>query len=171
MPNVTEMETLHAPWRIEYVTAPKASPGDTSVFANIAQSNDDEANYVIARRREGFAVLNTYPYNGGHTLIIPYRQVTDLDDLTGDENLGLLNLIQEVKRAMTASMNPDGFNVGLNLGPVAGAGIAEHLHWHIVPRWKGDTNFMPVTGQTNVLPEALAETAAKLRTELCNELK
>jgi len=171
MPNVTEMETLHAPWRIEYVTAPKAASGDTSVFANIAQSNDDVANYVIARRREGFAALNTYPYNCGHTLIIPYRQVTDLDDLTGDENLGLLNLIQEVKRAMTASMNPDGFNVGLNLGPVAGAGIAEHLHWHIVPRWKGDTNFMPVTGQTSVLPEALAETAAKLRRELCNELK
>lgn len=163
------MEALHAPWRIEYILGPKPPPGDASIFTEIAQSNDDETNYVIARARHGFAVLNTYPYTGGHVLILPYRQVADLDELTDEENLGLLQLLQQVKRALTETMQPEGFNVGLNLGHVAGSGIREHLHWHIVPRWNGDTNFMPAIGQTNVLPEALAETAAKLRQALAQD--
>ena len=157
------MEALHAPWRIEYILGPKNPPGDASVFAQIGQSGDDEANYVLHRTRHGYAVLNTYPYNGGHVLIVPYRQVQDLDELNDEENLDLLHLLQATKKAIQSEMNPDGFNVGLNLGRVAGAGIEEHLHWHLVPRWTGDTNFMPAIGQTTVLPEALKETAAKLR--------
>ena len=157
------METLHAPWRIEYILGPKKLSSDASLFTQIAQSQDDELNYVIDRTQHGFAVLNTYPYNCGHVLIIPYKQIADLDDLSEEENLDLIKLLQKTKRAIHSTMSPDGFNVGLNLGSAAGAGIAEHLHWHIIPRWNGDTNFMPAIGQTSVLPEALSETATKLR--------
>ena len=160
------MEALHAPWRINYILGPKNPSGENSVFTQIAQSNEDEKNHVISRSRHAFAVLNTYPYNGGHVLIVPYKQIQDPDDLTDDENLDVFKLLQRTKRAIQSSMNPDGFNIGLNLGPQAGAGIKEHLHWHIVPRWNGDTNFMPTIGQTAVLPEALTETAAKLRKAL-----
>jgi len=163
------MKALHAPWRIEYILGPKTRQGDASVFTTIGQSNEDETNFVIARTQHGYAVLNTNPYNGGHVLIVPYKQVPDFDDLTDEENMDLIRLMQRVKRALKASMNPDGFNIGINLGKTAGAGIEEHLHIHVVPRWNGDTNFMPVTGQTAVLPEALTETAAKLRAELCRE--
>ncbi len=163
------MEALHAPWRIEYILGPKTHQGDASVFTTIGQSNKDEANFVIARTQHGYAVLNTNPYNGGHVLIVPYKQVPDFDDLTDEENIDLIKLMQRVKRALKETMNPDGFNIGVNLGRLAGAGIEEHLHIHIVPRWSGDTNFMPVTGQTIVLPEALTETANKLRGELCRE--
>jgi ATP adenylyltransferase len=157
------METLHAPWRIEYILGPKKLSSDVSLFTQIARSQDDESNYVVGRTHHGFAVLNTYPYNCGHVLIIPYKQIADLDDLSEEENLDLIKLLQKTKRAIQSTMSPDGFNVGLNLGSAAGAGIGEHLHWHIIPRWNGDTNFMPAIGQTSVLPEALSETAKKLR--------
>ena len=163
------MEALHAPWRIEYILGPKSLQGKASIFTTIGQSNDDEANYVIARTQYSYAVLNTHPYNGGHVLIVPYKQVTDFDELTDEENLDLIKLMQSVKRSLIETMKPDGFNIGVNLGKSAGAGIKEHLHIHVVPRWNGDTNFMPVTSQTTVLPEALKETAAKLRAELCRE--
>ena len=160
------MEALHAPWRIEYILGPKLSPGDASVFTAIGRSNEDESNYVIARARHCYAVLNTHPYNGGHVLIVPYKQVPDFDGLTDEENLNLIKLMQQVKHALKETMKPDGFNIGINLGKSAGAGIEEHLHIHVVPRWNGDTNFMPVTGQTTVLPEALTEIADKLRAAL-----
>jgi ATP adenylyltransferase len=160
------MESLHAPWRIQYILGPKNTCGDGSQFTQIAHSEEDESNYVIARTKHGFAVLNTYPYNGGHCLVIPYKQVGDLIDLNDEENLDLIILLQKTKNAIQSTMGPDGFNIGLNLGSAAGAGITEHLHWHIVPRWKGDTNFMPAIGQTSVLPEALSETANTLRTAM-----
>lgn len=160
------MESLHAPWRIDYILAPKGPKPEGSVFTRIAQSSDDVGNYVIARGKSTFAVLNLYPYNGGHILVLPYREVADLDDLTEDELLELMVLLRRCKQALTKAMKPDGFNVGLNLGKVAGAGIFEHLHFHIVPRWSGDTNFMPVIGSTHVLPEALADVAARLRAAL-----
>ncbi len=160
------MEPLHAPWRIEYILAPK-KPGDNAhLFSHIAQSCDDEANLVIARDRTCFALLNRYPYNGGHILVLPYKLVPDLNGLTPEELCDLWLLVRRCTNALTAVMKPDGFNLGINLGKVAGAGIQEHLHIHIVPRWLGDTNFMPVLGQTSVLPQALTETAAKLRAEL-----
>jgi ATP adenylyltransferase len=160
------MEQLHAPWRIQYIRAPKSPPGDASIFTQIAQSNDDAANHVIARERTCFAVLNNYPYNAGHTLVLPYKQVPGLDDLTDDELLGLLKLTRRVQAAIQRLMKADGFNIGINLGQAAGAGIREHLHIHIVPRWHGDTNFMPVLSETNVLPQALKELAAELRAAL-----
>jgi ATP adenylyltransferase len=159
------MESLHAPWRIEYILAPKPRL-DTSLFTNIAQSSDDEGNYVVARDRTCFALLNKYPYNGGHLMVVPYKEVADMNGLTEEELADLWKLVRRCTNALTQLMKPDGFNIGINLGRVAGAGIVEHLHIHVVPRWNGDTNFMPVLASTRVLPQALSELAAKLRAEL-----
>jgi ATP adenylyltransferase len=160
------MESLHAPWRIQYIRSPKTDLSDTSLFTRIAQSDDDVANGVIARSQTCYAVLNTYPYNGGHLMVVPYKQTNDLNALTETELCDLLKLTRRCQNALTKVMQPDGFNIGLNLGKVAGAGIVEHLHIHVVPRWSGDTNFMPVLAHTRVLPEALSEVAAKLRAAL-----
>ena len=160
------MEPLHAPWRIQYILAPKPPPAEESLFTRIAQSSDDEGNHVICRERSCFAVLNLYPYTGGHLMVLPYRQVTDFDGLMDDELLDLMKLVRRCQNALTRVMKPDGFNIGVNLGRVAGAGVTEHLHVHIVPRWNGDTNFMPVLAGTTVVPEALKEVAAKLRAVL-----
>jgi len=156
------VESLHAPWRIEYILAPKPALAE-SLFSRIAQSSDDEANYVIARDRTCFALLNTYPYTGGHLMVVPYRQTADLNDLTEEEMTDLLRLTRRCQNALAQVMRPDGFNLGINLGKAAGAGIQEHLHLHIVPRWQGDTNFMPVLAGTTVVPQALRELAAQLR--------
>ncbi len=159
------MEILHAPWRIEYILAPKP-PSEQSLFTRIAQSNEDEANYVIARDRTCYALLNTYPYTGGHLMVVPYKQAKDLNDLTNEELTDLMKLTRRCQNALTRVMKPAGFNIGINLGKVAGAGILGHLHIHVVPRWEGDTNFMPVLGDTRVMPEALREVAGKLRAAL-----
>lgn len=162
------MESLHAPWRIEYILAPKPAQAQ-SLFSRIAQSNDDEANHVIARERSCFALLNTYPYTGGHLMVVPYKQVPDLNGLTDEELTDLLKLTRRCQNALSRVMKPHGFNIGLNLGQVAGAGILEHVHIHIVPRWAGDTNFMPVLANTTVVPQALQELAAQLRAALREE--
>jgi ATP adenylyltransferase len=162
------MESLHAPWRIQYILAPKPEPTETSLFARIAQSNDDETNYVIARERTCYAILNTYPYVGGHIMVVPYKQTPDLHGLTDEELSDSMKLVRRCQDALTRVMRPDGFNIGINIGKAAGAGIQEHLHIHIVPRWSGDTNFMPVIAGTTVLPEALKDLAAKLRAELAH---
>jgi ATP adenylyltransferase len=159
------MDVLHAPWRIDYILAPKQAQ-DESLFTRIARSSDDTAHHVIARRKTCYALLNTYPYNGGHLMVVPYRQISDLADLTDEESAELMKLMQECVAAIKRCMKPDGFNVGINIGKCAGAGIANHLHIHVVPRWSGDTNFMPVLGQTSVLPQALTEVATQLREAL-----
>jgi|SRR5581483_1851839 len=163
------MEPLHAPWRINYILGPKPAPADGQLFKQIAESSDDEGNYVVARDRTCYAVLNRYPYTGGHLLVVPYKQTPDLNGLTEDELGDLFKLTRRCQNAISRVMKPHGFNVGINLGSVAGAGIVEHLHVHIVPRWNGDTNFMPVIGSTTVLPEALTDIAAKLRAELAKD--
>ena len=157
------MDSLHAPWRIEYILAPKPPLTDVSLFTRIAQSSDDEANHVLARGRTCFALLNTYPYTGGHLMTVPYKQVPDFNDLTDQEIVELMLLTRRCQNALTKVMRPDGFNIGVNLGKAAGAGVVEHLHIHVVPRWNGDTNFMTVVGNVRVLPEDLKTTAAKLR--------
>src|SRR5437763_13199225 len=159
------MESLYAPWRIEYILAPKPALAD-SLFVGIAQSSDDEANYVIARDRTCYALLNTYPYTGGHIMIVPYKQTPDFNDLTDQEMTDLLKLTRRCQNALSKVMKPDGFNIGINLGKVAGAGILEHLHIHLVPRCLGDTHFMPVLANTAVVPQALSELAAQLRAAL-----
>jgi len=160
------MDSLHAPWRIEYILAPKPPPGETSLFTRIAQSTDDVAHLVLVRDRTCFAVLNRYPYTGGHLMVVPYRQTGDLNDLTPEELRDLMLLTRRCQNALTSVMKPHGFNIGINLGLVAGAGIIEHVHIHVVPRWNGDTNFMPVVGHTTVVPQALTELAAQLRAAL-----
>jgi ATP adenylyltransferase len=157
------MELLHAPWRIDYIRAPKSPPSDHSLFTRIAQSSDDAANFIVRRERTCYAVLNTFPYNGGHVMIVPYKQTAELSDLTEEELCDLMKLVRRSVEVLKQVMQPDGFNVGMNLGKVAGAGIVDHLHMHVVPRWNGDTNFMPVIADTRVLPEALADVAARLR--------
>jgi ATP adenylyltransferase len=160
------MEPLHAPWRIEYILSPRPDHGDASLFTHIAQSNDDEKNHVLIRTRMCFALLNTYPYTGGHIMTVPYKQTPGFDGLTDDELLDLMRLTRRCQNALTQVMKPDGFNIGVNLGKTAGAGIIEHLHIHIVPRWNGDTNFMPVLAATTVVPQALSELATRLRAVL-----
>ena len=164
------MENLHAPWRIEYILAPKAPPSETSIFTQIAQSSDDFENLVIARDKTCYAVLNRYPYTGGHLMVVPYKQVTDWNELAENELLDLMLLMRRCQNALKRVMKPDGFNIGVNLGKCAGAGILEHLHIHIVPRWNGDTNFMPVLGKTTIVPEALKDVADKLRTALAEDV-
>ncbi len=159
------MEWLHAPWRIEYILAPKPVLTE-SLFTRIAQSDQDEANLVVARARTCFALLNAFPYTGGHLMVVPYKQTPDLDGLEDEELTELLKLTRRCQKALRQVMKPDGFNIGLNLGKVAGAGILEHVHLHIVPRWQGDTNFMPVLANTTVLPQALRELASRLREAL-----
>jgi ATP adenylyltransferase len=157
------MDTLHAPWRIQYILAPKAPPSDVSLFTRVAQSSDDIGNHVVMRDRTCFVMLNAYPYTGGHLLVTPYKQVEDFNGLMDEELLDLMKLTRRAQNVLTRVMKPDGFNIGVNLGRVAGAGIAEHLHIHIVPRWNGDTNFMPVIAGATVVPEALSDLAGKLR--------
>lgn len=159
------MESLHAPWRIEYILAPKPAQAD-GLFTRIAQASEDEANYVLARERTCYALLNTYPYTGGHLMIVPYKEAPDLNGLTDEEMTDLMKLTRRCQNALTQVMKPDGFNIGMNLGKVAGAGIPGHLHIHVVPRWHGDTNFMPVLANTAVVPQALKELAAQLRAAL-----
>jgi ATP adenylyltransferase len=163
------MEQLHAPWRIDYILAPKPAPGDTSLFTTIAQSSDDVAHHVIAREKSCFALLNTYPYTGGHLMVVPYRQAAELDELTDAELTEMMRLVCRCVNALKRVMHPDAFNIGLNLGRVAGAGVLDHVHVHVVPRWNGDTNFMPVLAHTSVIPQALKEVAANLRAALAAE--
>ena len=160
------MEPLHAPWRLDYILMPKPAPSEVSLFTQIAQSSDDVANLVVARERTCFALMNAYPYTGGHLMTVPYKPVPDFNGLTDQEILDLMLLTRRCQNALTRVMKPDGFNFGVNLGKVAGAGILGHLHIHVVPRWNGDTNFMPVLANTTVVPQALGELAAQLRQAL-----
>lgn len=157
------MDTLHAPWRIEYILTPKPQR-PASLFAEIGRGSADEANYVLVRERTCYALLNRYPYTGGHVMVVPYKEVSDLNGLTDEELSDLWKLTRRCINVLKQEIKAEGFNVGINLGKAAGAGIEEHLHIHIVPRWSGDVNFMAVIGNATVVPQALSELAAKLRT-------
>jgi ATP adenylyltransferase len=158
------MEHLWAPWRNLYVKDPQKSGGD--VFAEIANGTDDEAHYVLARGKSCFAILNLYPYNTGHLMIIPYRFTGALEDLGDDETLEMMGMLKRMKAALTAAFQPQGFNVGINLGAAAGAGIEQHLHIHLVPRWRNDANFMTTTADTRVHPAELKEIYVAIRKQL-----
>jgi ATP adenylyltransferase len=147
---------LWAPDRLTYVTGDKSGE---CPFCRVPSLSDEDG-LVLRRGSTCYAVLNLYPYNPGHLMLVPYRHVADYADLTAEETAEIAMLTQQALRALRAASGPQGFNVGLNLGGVAGAGIAEHLHQHVVPRWGGDTNFMPVVGHTRVLPQLLAATRA-----------
>jgi ATP adenylyltransferase len=155
------MEHLWSPWRMAYIQGNKDDDADEGcIFCAIRDGAEDDR--VLYRSSLGYVVLNKFPYNPGHVVVVPDRHVGDLEDLTDDEHADLQALLVRAERALKASGEPHGFNIGLNLGAVAGAGIPEHLHWHLIPRWSGDANFMPLVGQTRVLPELLADTHARL---------
>jgi ATP adenylyltransferase len=155
------MERLWSPWRMEYIQANKDEPeGSECIFCRIQRGEESER--VLTRTDLGFAVLNKFPYSPGHILVIPNRHVGELEDLDDEESLDLQRLMKRSVKALRDEYAPHGFNIGMNLGRFAGAGVPDHLHWHVVPRWSADTSFMPVVGQTIVLPELVAETARRL---------
>ncbi len=154
------MEKIWAPWRMEYIVAPKSG---ACVFCQAALAGNEGQNFVLHRGREALVMLNLYPYNNGHLIIVPTRHVAQLEGLQPGEQAELMELMGRGVRILKVAFQPDGFNLGLNLGRAAGAGIEAHLHWHIVPRWIGDANFMPVVGETRVIPEYVRQTYDKLR--------
>lgn len=155
------MDKLWAPWRIKYITKViKQTKG--CVFCNIRNSKQDKKNFVITRIKHAYSVLNLYPYNNGHILIVPNRHVYDLSGLKQEEREDLWELLEATKGLIDKIMKPDGYNIGINLGKAAGAGFPEHLHIHMVPRWLGDVNFMPVTGHTKVISQSLKSLHEKL---------
>lgn len=157
------VDRLWSPWRMEYLKAARDDEPEGCVFCALLGDGDPDGARVLARDDLAFVTLAKYPYNPGHLLILPVRHSGDPEDLTDEEHAAIDRLLRRSLRALRQTAEPHGFNVGLNLGRAAGAGIPEHLHWHVVPRWGGDTNFMPVVGRTRVLPELLSETYLKLR--------
>lgn len=162
------MDRLFTPWRLSYVTeASRTTPA--CIFCAALEAADGDV-LVIHRGTRAFVILNKFPYNNGHTMVVPNRHVGRLSDVGADELAETMALAQAVERALTELYHPHGFNMGLNIGKPAGAGVLDHLHWHIVPRWNGDTSFMTVFGDTRVLPEELETTAARLRAALAQIL-
>lgn len=148
------MENLWAPWRKEYIVGEKEK---YCIFCKAIDdnSNEDRKNLVLYRGKECFCILNRYPYNSGHLMVVPKMHKDDLSKLTDSEMLELLSMTRDAKDILAKKMKPEGFNIGINLGRVAGAGIEDHIHIHVVPRWNGDTNFMPVIADTKVVPQSL----------------
>ncbi|HYR56140.1 MAG TPA: HIT domain-containing protein [Myxococcaceae bacterium] len=156
------MQPLWAPWRMEFIEG--GAPAGC-IFCALPQETGDEAdrrNLIVARTPLSFAILNRFPYNSGHLMVIPLRHTAEFTSLTEEESRDLNKLLQRSISALSEAYRPDGFNIGMNLGRSAGAGIADHLHYHAVPRWAGDTNFMPVLGATKVLVEHLQKSYDKL---------
>jgi ATP adenylyltransferase len=155
------MQQLHAYWRMDYIEAPRYPATMKRPFTELPLMGDDRSAMIVHRTKLSYLVLNRFPYNPGHLLAVPFREVVDLEDLSGPERSDLMEEVVFAKRLLTAAMKPDGVNIGFNLGSAAGGSIA-HLHGHIVPRWNGDNNFMPVLGQTRVLPQSLEATWDRL---------
>jgi len=154
------MEHLWAPWRMQYITEPKE--GDC-IFCTKPEQNSDSENLILYRGASNFIILNAYPYNPGHLMVVLYRHVANLEDLSNSESAEHFKLIQRSITMLKETIHPNGFNIGLNIGKVAGAGVDGHLHTHIVPRWQGDVNFMPVLGETRVISEELKATYEKFK--------
>ena len=147
-----ELETLWAPWRVEYF---EKEPPDLNFLSEAARTSDDAAHLVITRRKNAFLMMNRYPYAVGHLMVVPYRKTAEISSLGDNEIIELWNLVLHAQALLRAATKAQGFNIGLNLGECAGAGIVDYLHVHIVPRWSGDTNFMPVLSGTRMLSEGL----------------
>jgi ATP adenylyltransferase len=154
-------QRLWAPWRLRYVQGERGDRG--CIFCLAAEPGDDDERHVVARGPGCFAMLNAFPYNSGHLMVSPDRHVASLADLADEESLALMRLLQRAIRAVRAAYRPDGLNIGVNEGKVAGAGFADHVHVHVVPRWEADSNFMAVTADTRVLPQSLDDSFAALR--------
>jgi ATP adenylyltransferase len=154
------MDRLWSPWRMQYVTGTGEPRG--CVFCE-APASDSAASLVLHRGRHCYVILNLFPYNSGHLMVVPNRHIATLSSTTPEERCEMMDLTRLAEQALTETYMPQGLNVGMNLGRSAGAGIVDHIHVHVVPRWNGDTNFMTVVGEARVLPEDIAETARRLR--------
>lgn len=159
---------MWSPWRSTYVAeAANREPSEgASLFSSLLHEEQDEENLILWRGDEVFVIMNRYPYNSGHLLIVPYREVAEYDHLEASEQSAIATAIDRCMGWLREAVSPDGFNVGMNLGRAGGAGIPEHLHLHVLPRWEGDTNFMPTTADTKLLSEDLQTTYAKLRSAM-----
>ncbi len=157
------MKKLFAPWRIEYILSEK---GDECIFCKFPKENNDKKNLILYRGKKTFIILNRYPYNNGHLMVVPYRHVATPLDLTDEELLEMMKLINLSIKVLDETMHPHGYNIGANIGRAAGAGIEDHYHIHVVPRWVGDTNYMPIIANTKVVVEALHMTYDKLSSAL-----
>jgi ATP adenylyltransferase len=157
-------QRLWAPWRMRYIQGERKDEG--CIFCLAAAAGEGEERLVVGQGERCLVMLNAFPYNSGHLMVAPHRHVASIEDLDADELLELMTLAQRSLRALRDAYAPDGFNLGVNLGEVAGAGFADHVHLHVVPRWAADANFMAVTGDTRVLPESLADTYRKLHPRL-----
>lgn len=154
------MEHLWAPWRMEYILSSKS---EGCIFCDKSAEDQDEANYILLRGECNFVILNSWPYNPGHLMVAPYRHAADLEDLSNEGLWEHSDMVRRCVQGLKRALHPEGFNIGINIGTVAGAGVIGHIHTHIVPRWGGDVNFMSVISDTRVLPEALASTYHKLK--------
>lgn len=166
------MQRIWAPWRMEYIqglnedgNASRAEAGKGCIFCWKPGEDEgrDEQNLILARRERCFLIMNLYPYNNSHLMVVPYRHLHDFTALEPAELLDCQRAIQEAVRVMERTIRPQGWNIGLNLGKAAGAGIDQHLHWHVVPRWVGDTNFFPVLGEAKVISESIQDSWRRLR--------
>jgi ATP adenylyltransferase len=167
------MDRLYSPWRSQYIASfkdEKKIEGD-SLFTRIVRENKDTKNLVLARRKHCFVMMNLYPYNSGHLMIVPYKKTAELADLTPEEQLEIMQTTTEMIALLKMTLKPHGFNFGSNLGRVAGAGIDDHIHFHIVPRWNGDMNFMPTIAETKVVSEAMRDTYNRLKKNLAKMKK
>jgi ATP adenylyltransferase len=154
------MERIWAPWRIEYIACPKEP---RCILCQKPEESNDQQNLILYRGQYNFLIMNAYPYNPGHLMVAPYQHTADLQDLSHEQIIEHFELVKKGVEMLKLTLKPAGFNIGLNLGKVAGAGIEGHLHTHIVPRWQGDTNFMPVLSDTKVVSEGLAATYVRLK--------
>lgn len=164
-------EQLWAPWRHDYVAsvdAPKPSPGGC-IFVDLPGQDKDEENLILLRGKTAFVMLNRYPYTSGHLMVAPYKHTAEMSELDDAELLEINKLVAKCVGLLKRAYQPDGFNIGVNLGRPAGAGIPTHIHWHIVPRWSGDTNFMTAVGGVRVIPQSLESAYGQLRQLLSEE--
>jgi ATP adenylyltransferase len=159
------MQRLFSPWRSKYIESFSMTQNDQGgcVFCSAARDTKDDEHFIVMRGKLAFVIMNLFPYNSGHVLIVPFRHVPHLLDLREDETAELTGLARKMMAAMQEVIHPDGFNMGCNIGRSAGAGIDQHIHIHLVPRWNGDTNFMPVLSDTKLVSEDMKDTLLKLR--------
>lgn len=155
------MDVIWAPWRMEYILSEKEKKGCIFCVGNDGPADGERL--ILYKGEMSMVMMNKFPYNNGHLLVAPLRHTPDLEGLSPEENLDLILMVKKSLGILKKVMGPEGFNVGLNLGKVAGAGVEEHMHFHLVPRWNGDTNFMTVTGDVRVIPEHIRETCNKLK--------
>jgi ATP adenylyltransferase len=155
------MEHIWSPWRYRYVST--AAAGDACIFCSKPAADQDEANHIVYRGERNFVILNLYPYTNGHLMVAPYEHVASIEEVAEETAVEMMLLVRRAARHLRAIYQPRGLNLGMNIGECAGAGIAGHIHMHVLPRWPGDANFMSVVGETRVMPEDLSETYHKLK--------